>query len=523
MANTHLVADEDNDMAISIRQKRTVGGGRLIDYNHFETHTPFEAPRLRKSVVKAASFEAIIDPDRRANERPTLKIARRLWKSMRIVEGGDLSARAWALYYLMLAKIGSEWNSGREMFELELADAARFLGERKDRIPALVTAIDQTKADFRIDDSYRYRAAKALPLMSCQIVGKQINFRPDPVYMWSWREAREYTEIELDAVARFRSRYTSVIYPRLARIAGFDEAAIKPLNLDPKSFADVCKYDWDGHLGNLQARLIEPIQKDIKASVRSFKLSVSRHRDVDTDKPYFTVCIEPTSRPLAGVRVANISKREKSCIRSSWPGLAQIDHPAVSLVARAVTLTGYDPISLMKSWTEYIVPARSGDQANEITALIDDYGVAVGFARWSEMQPKKPLDKPVQLAEQENVFLDILSEYEDRDFETLKKAAGGEIDTLNQQTLFDGYAKHWDCLFKNLNMLVDDRRQFAFAIHGFQYASNENKQRMLSATVEACEKMDILRMISIYEKALDISQKLGRWRQEQKKHKVAVG
>ncbi|MGO8034971.1 hypothetical protein [Rhizobium leguminosarum] len=510
-------------MAISIRQKHSVGGGRQIDYNHFETHSPVDAPRLRKSVLKAASFKAIVDPAIRENQRPTLKIARRLWKSMRIVEGGDLSARAWALYYLMLAKIGSEWNSEKQEFDLELADAARFLGERKDRIPALFTAINQTKADFRIDDSYRYRAAKALPLMSCQIVGKQITFRPDPVYMWSWREAREYTEIELDAVAKFRSRYTSVIYPRLARIAGFDEAAIKPIDLDPKTFAAICRYDWDGHLGNLQARLIDPIQKDIKASVRSFRATVSKHRDVDTDKTYFTISVEPTGRPLAGVRIADISESEKSRVRASWPGLAKSDHPAVSLVARAVTVTEYDPITLMKSWTDYIIAARSGDPTNEIIGLIDDYGVGVGFARWSEMQSKKPMEKPVHFAEQEYIIRDMLFKFEDRDFDVLRRAAAGQVDALDQSTLFDGFAKQWDRPFKSLNVLVDDRRQFAFAIHGLKYASNENKQRMLSATVEAWEKGDVLRMILIYERALDVSLKLWQRTQEQRKLQVSVG
>lgn len=488
-------------MAVTI-QKKMVAGGFEVDYPHYARHTPEEAPRLRFGVLKASNFDAVCDPVKRAAERPTLKIARRLWKSMRIVEGGDLSARAWALYYLMLARIGSEWGSEKGEYSISLNDAARFLTERKDRIGALVDAINDTKATFRFEDNSVYKQA-TLPMMPARIVAKDIVFRPNETYMWSWRRAREYTELELDAVARFRSKYAVQFYPRMARIGGFADDAIRPLVLYPKTLADICRYDWDGHLGNLRSRLIDPIKKDFAAHVRSFALDITQCKD-DADKTMFLVEVRPLSRPLGGVKSAPLTEADKVAIRHHRPGLAHTDHPSVSLVARAVTLLGHTAKEIIDSWCSFATTARRETPDHEFLKLVDLHGVATGFARWAEAQPKKETPQVRDNSSGWTIFNELFEDGEKHAAGMLVAAANGDQVALESYLLFVDDV-HWDYVFRQMPFLAGDRSKLTFALMGVQRAPKTLKLKIIKGVVEACETNDMMRLLDIYTRLHSIS------------------
>ena len=292
-------------------------------------------PRLRRmNVLQASSFEAVCDPVKRELEQPALKVAFSVFHTMRVEDNDQLTARDLALFYLMIAKIDPREYYSKEVeigderkiirfldreYSFPIALAASYLGERKDRLPRAVQALNSTLVSFDFRWGYAGPRRMKHPLMKCGIRGNDIAFTVPGFLIKQIALSRSYATVELNALARFKSKYTPRFYPNLARVAGYSFDSARKLAISPEALAKKVGYTWNGkfHLGHFKSRCLGPMLKDLRNRERVKAFDFTMTPDVDENGKSVLV-FKPTRMKKTLQQIK--SKRLADSVRLEVPG-----------------------------------------------------------------------------------------------------------------------------------------------------------------------------------------------------------
>jgi len=331
-------------------------------------------------------------------ERPAVMIETLRFVSAR--EGAEpaeaMTAKSHALYeYLMAsARLQLEHQDGQE-FRVSFADAKGYLGiDRTDRLREYVDAINETRVtyDFRTEG---YQRSGTMPLLMCdyikhedgqQFIGYSMHRAVQEVIL----SARRYGWLELNAFRKFRSKYTSRLYPRLALLAG--QSVRKPLSTTPEELANELGWAPDKfHWGNFMSRVLEPILLDINGgdktapSVARFRVNMKLVRGTGRGSPVTEIVFDvvPNETMTRQSPAAKLDTIHAAVARQHINGLDVGHTPAMVLVAQASTATGKTVFEIRDNWKATVIALSSEEnREHHLSKLLDERGVGDAFAAW---------------------------------------------------------------------------------------------------------------------------------------------
>jgi hypothetical protein len=358
-------------------------------------------------------------------ERPAVMIETLRFVSAR--EGSEpaeaMTVKAHALYeYLMAsARLQLEHQDGQE-FRVSFSDAKTYLGiERTDRLREYVSAINETRVvyDFRTEG---YQRSGTMPLLMCDYIrqddGQQfIAYSMHRAVQKVILSARRYGWLELNAFRKFRSKYTSRLYPRLALLAG--QSVRKPMSTTPEKLAEELGWAPDKfHWGNFQSRVLEPILLDINGgekvapSVARFRTEMKLVRGAGRGSPVKEIIFDviPNETLTRQSRAARLDGVHAAVARFHIDGLDAAHTPAMVLVAQAVTSTGKTVFHIRDEWKVTVLALLTEEHRDHhLRKLLDDRGVGDAFAAWvdsygmsvpvNEVQTPKKVDTEVVIVD----------------------------------------------------------------------------------------------------------------------------
>lgn len=367
----------------------------------------------RKGVRASDLMKALTDTGASMRQQPMTEKPRVLIETVRVVGEDIMTAHDTAIYERLLAHARDK-GIDKDSHEIAIGALMKFIEVRNvDRIVASLERITRTVVRYDLqDDEVRRRGA--MPLILAEVAEDlrsgtaTLTYAiPGPIRRVVLA-ARDFAWLEIDAFARFKSRYAGRLYQRLALRAGYDEQLRKPWELAPIQLATELGYplEKDGtlHYASFIRRCLEPAMKDIKEHVSRFSASwgVGR-RGEGRGRPVETLVfkVSGTLKHFKEVKAARLSRAGLAESRAPDPEHADSEMPGMLVIGKAMTLTGRDEFTLIREWKSVLKEARANPQGHVgglqvqggfLLSVLRREGVGAAFAMWADMLP--PAAKP---------------------------------------------------------------------------------------------------------------------------------
>jgi len=364
-------------------------------------------------------LSAVLDKARIEKEDPRAERPLVMIRSLRYVgetEGATpaaaMSAKSHALYEYLMASARTQI-AETEDHVVPFAAAMAYLDTpRADRIREYLDAITGTYVsyDFTEEDGTR-RAAGRIQLLQCEEVVKptgerEIGYRMHPSVRKVILAATQYAHLEVAAFARFKSKYSARLYPKLAYVAGLDEQ--HPLVYRPEDLA--AELGWVGkkgkfHWGHFESDVLKPAMDDMfgaadgstSAKVRRFSADYELRRAATRGRPVEAIVfrVGKAKKHLAENQKPPIDATERDRIREMFD-TAKLDPatevPNEEIMAQAagklnigillIAERWITTMSLAKEDPEILVGSLGLLSGRQILTTLAEEGVRAAFTRW---------------------------------------------------------------------------------------------------------------------------------------------
>lgn len=368
------------------------------------------APRGRdRGGIQASDLlAAMTDPVQAAIQNARVEKPRVMIETLRFVRSDNLTAKDMALYEGLFAQARLQ-GIEKECHRIAIADIAKFVAiKNPERLVESLERISDVRVryDF-VEDGMRRKSTQQLILIE---VREQL--ATGATYLsYSIPEAvrkvvlasRDYAMLEINAFAKFRCRYTSRLYPRLALRAGMHAAVRKPWIIEPKKLAEELGYPMKNFsYGVFKRDVLTPAMADMAyPNVTRFAVSMEAPRGTGRGRSVDRITFHVTDaiRRIDEHKAATLSRRGMAAVRATDQALEPDELPSTLVVARAVTATGLDERVLSEGWRSAYERAKA-DPAREVLLglegwslinLVKQNGVGSGFSLWAELAAKAPV------------------------------------------------------------------------------------------------------------------------------------
>lgn len=391
--------------------------------------------RRHTPAVQASNLEAAMKDARELDRQaPSMPKPREMIEQVRVVGRDKLTAADHALYEGLIAW-AQDHDPKAESHDIPLEAITGYAGiESTDTLVAAMHRLGTThvKYDIRSDD---WRRRGTLPLVVAEVAenlkrgdGYVRYSIPEPVRKLMIRP-KSYAMLEMTALPRFKSRYSSRLYQRLALRAGYSDRALGEWEIEPEALARSLGFTWTRY-ADFRRNVLEPALEDIAREVRRFGVTctpvhargrVRGRPAVDKLRFEFTPVIV---QPLAALAKTPLSQDEVVYIER-YDGRIDAKHlPMAETISRLITYrrkahpAGKDltAVALSEHWRAAVDEALAGEarpdfraplpgndlwgedllRAIDLIGLDDTVRVWVDCCEWTgRYMPRLELPKPV--------------------------------------------------------------------------------------------------------------------------------
>lgn len=376
----------------------------VADNGHVSKTKPTLRGRDRKGYQASDLMAAMTDPAEDMKQEPRVEKPRVLIETVRVVGSDIMTAKDKALYEKLLAYARLH-GIDKERHRIAVSDVASFVDVRNlDRLAESLERIARTFVRYDIRDEERgERLRSAMPLVLFVLRERLssgaawIEYSIPAEVRRVILAARDYALLEINAFTRFKCRYSAPLYQRLALEAGKHGSLRKPWRIRPEQLADLLGYPMDRYsYGVFKRDCLDKMMDDLSyPNVTRFRTrleeehSSGRGRKVE----WLTFHVTDARRRQEERKAAHLSTVGKTVINLPDHSLGHGELPSALVVARAVTATGLDEVTLSNGWRaayekakahpgEQVVPGMEGAF---LVNVVRSEGVGAGFAMWSEM------------------------------------------------------------------------------------------------------------------------------------------
>jgi hypothetical protein len=385
-------------------------------FNKGDVHV--RKPFHRKSQTATTAVErsgiqgdlsAVLDKERVKNEDPRVEKPAILIRSLRYLGASEgdtpaaaMTAKSHALYELLMASARIELNKTSE-HRVSFADAKAYLDvDRSDRIRGYVNAISSTFVAYDFLERDGYQRIGRIPLLLCEEIvspsGERfIGFEMHQSIRKIILESREYTHLEIAAFARFKCKYTSRLYPRLALMSGMPVQ--HPVRFTPEELAAFVGYSVGAklHYGRFEKDVIDPVLNDLSYGVRRFYVEYTVERAASRGRPVTAVIftVSKTQKRLDEIKRDNVvpiarARVQKTINDSTADPTTEVPHE--NILAAAAVQMKWPLNEVATRWLDALERAKADPQAvlgsmcsmtgSELLRIMHEFGVGTAFNEW---------------------------------------------------------------------------------------------------------------------------------------------
>ncbi len=301
-------------------------------------------PSVRVSNFKAA----MLDPAEMERQAVTMPKPREMIEQVRFVGGKDkLTAADHALYEGLIAW-AQKHGPKSESYDIPLESITGYAGiGSTDALVAAMHRLGTThvRYDIRSDD---WRRRGTLPLVVAEVAenvrrgdGYVRYSIPEPVRRLMIKP-KSYAMLEMFALPRFRSRYSSRLYQRLALRAGYSAQALGEWEIEPENLARSLGFAWTRY-ADFRRNCLEPALEDIRREVRRFEVTCrtvharGRVRGRPTVAKLRFELTPLVAQPVAAMAKTPLSQDEVAYIERYDGQIPQNYIPSAETISRLVT------------------------------------------------------------------------------------------------------------------------------------------------------------------------------------------
>ncbi|RVG70875.1 replication initiation protein [Sinorhizobium meliloti] len=310
---------------------------------------------------------------------------------------GDTPAEAMtstsaALYEYLLARALPELTSKEEHL-VSFQDAKAFLKiEKSSRLRECIDDLTRTWVSYQFmnPEEGKHRIARRVPLLHIEEeVGtysgeRSIAYSMHPSVRQVILSDGTWAVTEIAAYPLFTSKYTWLLYPRLALMAG---RKLRPdMRWTPEELAAELGWKPKGafKFSNFESRVLLPVLADIKAHVRRFGVSCQYVRAATRGRPVSQIILTVGAavRAPAEFKKAEMTKGDRTRVRRIAAD-AGVDlttqMPGEDILRRAATRLGKPVTVIASMWTEAF-----GEPL--IMEMLERDGLKSAFEEWLQQQ-----------------------------------------------------------------------------------------------------------------------------------------
>ncbi|MBW8908203.1 MAG: replication initiation protein [Mesorhizobium sp.] len=341
---------------------QTTTDGRIVTYV-----SKRKKPLLGADIKGIQAYHldsALTEKDEKVRQSPQHKKPVELIESMRIVGKDELTARDQAVYEMMLSS-ARDGGIEKEQHVLGVSDIMRYLEvDHVDRVIessyCLTGDGKRSRGKFSLADydvTEELRSGTAI-----------LTYSIPPAVRKMVLESTSYALLDINVFAKFRCRYAPRLYQRLAKRAGQHKKMRKPWVIDPQELADELGYPYKSwNFRHFQRDVLVPALKDIADCVGRFGVHMPKPARSNTRGGRVKqICfvISDRQKESKEIQASAILPGEKYLIQAPDAAHLPNELPSAAAVARAVTLSGHDPVELSKAYRLVLDKAKADPDAN---------------------------------------------------------------------------------------------------------------------------------------------------------------
>jgi hypothetical protein len=416
--------------------------------------------RDRKGYQASDLLKAMTDPEEGQRQQPRVEKPRVLIETMRVVGPDLMTAKDKALYEKLLAYARLE-GMDKDYHRIPVQDVAAFVDVKKlDRLADSLERISRTFVRYDIrDEETGERIRSSMPLILFLVREKLssgvavIEYSIPAQVRRAILASRDYAWLEINAFASFASRYTSPIYQKLALMAGEDGRLRKPWKVSPEDLAREIGYPMEKYsYGVFKRDVLDRALVDVAMHVKRFKahLKATTSGGRGAKVTMLTWTVSDAVKRIEEHKASDLSAAGLNVVRMADHRLGHDELPSQLEVARAVTATGLDEITLSNGWRaaydkakaspdEEVLPALKGSLLVDVVAKS---GVGAAFRMWAgfagdmEAVPTVRLEQPPEAKPAAPLPAPAPAPAESREARAMRHAVNAAKDFLD---ISDGY------------------------------------------------------------------------------------
>ncbi len=299
------------------------------------------------------------DPALLVEQNATTPKPREMIEQVKIVGRDNLTAADQAVYEGLLAWAmktltakPEDGGGDREMHQIPLDAILSYSGLPSPE--ALVESLDRlaaTRAKYDIRDGEWHRIG-SVPLIFGEVAKhlltpdrSHVNFGiPEPVRRLMLKP-KSYGYLELAALPRFASRYSTRLYQRLALRAGYTRDTVGPWEVTPQALAAAMNFTWTRYT-DFKRVCLDPALADIALHVRRFTVTVTplvarpKRGTAKRGRPEIGLLrfdIRPVVGPVVELKAIHFTVEEARYIERPDDRIPVHLMPTAAIVSRLVT------------------------------------------------------------------------------------------------------------------------------------------------------------------------------------------
>ncbi len=364
----------------------------------------------RKGYQAADPVAAVTDANSAAAQAARTDKPTRLIETLDFIDGNDLDARDHALYEQLFA-YARVHGIDKDEHEISSADMMQFtrLTDIK-RVEKSLERIVGTRVsyDFIDEDSGVKRRGLKTPLIVTESVKSLRSGSTSFTYSIPAQirryvaKSREWTWLEIGAFPRFKCKYTSPFYQRLAALAGTE--SLRELTVTTEELAKMVGYKMPSafNFAVFKRDVISKILADISEHVRRFEVTldtpkksgVGRGSGRKISELTFRIHVYAASLPIE-TKASRVEPTELAYL-NQMSGLSESDRPSLLALGKAKAISHIEAVKLVDEWRATLEESRKnpgfdfdGIQGFMILKMIEFDGVDKAFLDFVEIISRK--------------------------------------------------------------------------------------------------------------------------------------
>ena len=329
---------------------------------------------------------------------PRIEVPRSIIRGMR-VETATLTAADMAIFWRCFAQARLQGMQSRS-HSIRLGNLAKFLGwGSMDRVKKCLERL-RTAAASQHFNQEGHHGRKSLPLLILEQDSDEVQalkscgevrFSLPQALCDAAMVAKDYGLVDLNALARFKSRFSSVFFMRMSLLAGYHDGLRKECTFTLEQLAMMFGLPLKTRRSTL-LEVMHTVQDDLEAISgprKRFSTFITWPNGTDE---FFTVNVTSSIKRTRDVKPAPLADEMKEliCDRTKFR-IKNHEYPNLLVIRQAAALHSVSPVVLSEQWRLQVWKARTdsthtvdGMTSSELFDLIARYGADSVFEAFSD-------------------------------------------------------------------------------------------------------------------------------------------